>query len=660
MRLVIVESPNKARKIASILKDLFPDDAFKVEASYGHVVDLPKKELGIKTAESFSTTMTITNYPVYNKLLDSAKASDEILLATDPDREGEAIAKYLALLFSDRVPNTPVHRTRIYEITHRGVKEAFDSSDDIDGLLCEAQLARRLLDRLVGYTLSPALWGLLNSGVSAGRVQSYALSLLVDRERERRKFENKLVYAFRVRFPDLDNLELVSKYFSKKRFQMASAAAKDVTEKDRPELVFLEKEATISPKPPYTTSSILQEAGYLIGTSPSECMSLLQSLFDSGYITYHRTDSIRLSPTFVEATRDYIRRVSGDMYLSQLPVLYKHSVSKESQGAHEAIRPTNPNDTPSKLTGVSPKAKDLYRLIWARAVATQAEPARVQKQCIALKARGKHKKKAIVTENILAKKEGMKVIFDGWTRFTLGLFLPVGFNNPISPIETCQPVNKELFKLSKRTEPKERYTESSLIDKLEKSGVGRPSTYASIVSSILKNKYAFLGSGGRLIVTRRGELIVWCLEKFPDIKNRLLSSTFTASMEDTLDRIASGKDSVESAYTVLSKLWSWLDPVVKSMQSTEGITNVTDGKLKLKVVMPRKGEPFLTSVGSSKKQMFGMDFSSSDEPCIFHPKPLPSLKCALCKKATLVLEQSTHGIFARCSSCLAIDKKARI
>jgi DNA topoisomerase-1 len=653
-RVLFVESPVKARKIWGILKGLYPDDDYSVEATFGHIVDLPEKEFAVRPEQDFSVSLVIRNRKAYLKLMTAASQADEIYLATDPDREGEAIARYLSWLIDQRGIQVPMHRLRFNEVTKAGIKTAFEQLTDIDHALCEAQLARRVLDRVVGFAISPVLWKKLNFGMSAGRVQSFALAEVVRRERERRSHVPRKQFQIEC---------LISGVLCRSSWHDKQTIKKYITRLDgsgisRHKLESIEYDDLIKPRVPYTTSTLLQDASRILASSSTDTMAMLQSMFESGYITYHRTDSIRLAPGFIKAAREFIVDTAKDSrYVPKKPRFFPGS------GAHEAIRPVSPENTPASMKTLTGKARELYKLIWVRAVCSQASSAEVKRQAV----RAYYLAKQTKTKKMIVEATGMRLTFDGWTRFAFGLFVPQ-FNE----IELPEKPELDLDSIKKNaswTTPPERWTESSLIKHMDETGVGRPSTYASIMSTLTRQRYVSYAGGGRLGATRRGELLIYFLEHDENIRS-LLDENFTAGMEADLDSIANGTDSVMSALVVLGKCWNWLEPALRSLQTVKfpeihDTSPKTGEDLNLSVIVPRAGEPFLQAVQkktkSGKPSYFGLDFDKvTNEPKIFRPRVLKDQICSNCKsEGTLETQQSKYGVFVRCTSCHEVDKKAR-
>ena len=545
--LVIVESPSKAKTIKKYL-----GAGYEVKASVGHIRDLPKSKLGFD-----ETTLD----PVYEVSPDKTKViaelkkeskrvNNNVLIATDPDREGEAIAWHVSnvLGFKEDTPN----RIFFTEITKEAVNEAIKKPRPIDMNLVDAQQARRILDRVVGYKLSPLLWTKIRYGLSAGRVQSVALRLIVDREREREKFIAEeywdlLLDAVKNSGKDLEKLILsddedkqydikglefsLSKKNGVKLVPKSQDEIKEILADIKNQLLHIKSvESKVGrkyPKPPFTTSTLQQGAINRLGFTSKRTMSAAQKLYEAGYITYMRTDSTNLAATAIDAIRGFIYNEYGNKYLPSQAVIYK-TKSKGAQEAHEAIRPTN-----MSMRHVPENMRDdeqrLYDLIWRRTAACQMSPAEYKNTNIQGEVR-KEKLTYSFTAN------GSIQVFDGFQKV-----YGIDFEDKIFPFEVKEGDQLELnnkIALQHFTEPPARYNEASLVKALEKYGIGRPSTYASIISTILARGYVEK-EGKALKPTDTGMVVNDFLVKFfPTIVDRY----FTAEMEEGLDRIAEGKN----------------------------------------------------------------------------------------------------------------------
>ena len=539
--LVIVESPAKAKTIGRYL-----GSGYTVKASMGHVRDLPKSKIGIDFDHDFQPDYQ----PIKGKeeviadLKEAAEASDNIYLATDPDREGEAISWHLKELLE--IPNEKTYRVTFNEITKRVVTESIAAPRPIDQNLVDAQQARRLLDRIVGYQLSPLLWRKIRRGLSAGRVQSVATRLVVDREKEIRAFVPQEYWSLDV---TLDRIAPLTGRFQahyhgegKKKEELANeeqvnAILEDI--KTNPFVVtgIRRTEKKRQPAPPFTTSTLQQEASRKLNMTPRRTMSIAQQLYEGidiagegavGLITYMRTDSLRLSDDALEAAKTYIVNHYGPEFYPETTRTFKTKAG--AQDAHEAIRPTDVNLNPDAVRkSLTPEQYKLYKLIWSRFIACQMANARYDSVSIDVTAathlfRATHsslKFAGFTTVYVETKEEGEAAV---------GSPLP-----DLSEGETVQLADSD--KQQHFTQPPGRYTEATLIKTLEEKGIGRPSTYAPTVSIILSREYV-VKEGRALRPTPLGEVVTGLMEdKFHDV----VDPTFTARMEENLDEVEAGK-----------------------------------------------------------------------------------------------------------------------
>jgi DNA topoisomerase-1 len=562
--LVIVESPTKARTIRNYL----PKD-FRVEASMGHIRDLPasadeippeykdKKwaNLGVNIENNFAPLYVIPQVKKkrVKELQAALKEADELILATDEDREGESISWHLAQLLK---PKVPTKRMVFHEITSEAIREALKNCRNIDENLVHAQETRRILDRLVGYTLSPLLWKKIAWGLSAGRVQSVAVRLLVQRERERRAFQSGSYWDLKAILEKEKNpfeAKLIAlggkKVATGSDFDPATgkiAQGRDVVLLDEAQATALkeriedkiwkvtnteEKPTVRKPAPPFTTSTLQQESNRKLGISAQETMRIAQSLYEQGYITYMRTDSVHLSEQAIAAARSCVEEMYGKEYLSPKPRQYT-TKSKGAQEAHEAIRPAGSSFRIPRETGLSGLELSLYDLIWKRTVACQMADARLTMITV-----------NINVEDAGFRSSGKRIDFAGFFRAYVE-----GSDDPEAALEDQEvilpplkvgdtPECKQLDVLGHETQPPARYSEASLVKTLESEGIGRPSTYATILGTIIDRGYAKMQNKA-LIPTFPAFAVTSLLEKhFAD----LVDTGFTSKMEQTLDEIASGK-----------------------------------------------------------------------------------------------------------------------
>ena len=524
--LLIVESPAKAKTINRYL-----GDDFKVMATVGHVIDLPKSELGVDVEKGYKPLYQVIHgkRKILQELKRALPEQGNVYLAMDPDREGEAIAwhvqEYLKLKNAKRVS--------FHEITKDAILQAIKSPSSVNEDLVEAQKARRVLDRLYGYKLSELLWKKIWYGLSAGRVQSVALRLVVEREEEREAFKPEEFWDFLVEVSkDGEKLKIKlikrdgKKYIPKKEQEVREI--EEMLDNYAYKVVdIVKKEIKRNPYPPYTTSTLQQSANNVLGFSAKKTMTLAQRLYQAGYITYMRTDSVYLAQKAIKEIRGVIADKYGKQYLPEKERYYKNK-AKNAQEAHEAIRPTDFSFDSSKLP--SDEAR-LYNLIWKRAVSSQMNPEIIEDLNIYFEPDAGLKYKF----TFLAK--GQKIIFDGF-RVVYGTAKEDEAIQYISNIKLGDIFKKEKFLIEQKfTQPPVRYTEASLVKKLESLGIGRPSTYATIISTILDRKYVER-ERKFLFPTDIGRVVVHFLKgNF----TQLVDYQYTASVEDSLDEIAKGK-----------------------------------------------------------------------------------------------------------------------
>jgi len=550
--LVVVESPAKAKTISQFLGK---NDT--VMASIGHVMDLPESGLGVDVEEDFALSYEVKKKEVVAKLRQALKGADELYLATDEDREGEAIAYHLVSVLK---PKIPVKRMVFNEITKKAILHAKEHWREVDPLLVDAQEARRALDRLYGYEVSPVLWRKVKTGLSAGRVQSPSIRLLVEREQERMRFRVASFADLQALFagPPAFGAQLVAldekKVAQGKDFdaqglcisdayvlkeEEAQALAKAL--KAQPFLVTedTQKPSRSSPKPPFMTSTLQQEAGRKLRLSAKQVMGLAQSLYERGYITYMRTDSTQLSASAMACTRGQIEALFGKEYLSPSPRQFAKKV-KNAQEAHEAIRPAGERfQTPESLkTQLSPMEWKLYELIWKRTLASQMADAQGLSRTVKMVGKFPGGLTWKAAEFVAS---GRTLTFAGYLRVYVDEAeegeAEGGQDKPLPDFVIGQALKPlQIEARGHKTQPPARYTEATLVKKLEELGIGRPSTYASILET-LKAKY----------VNKRGQALVPSWTAFAVVQlldkhfAELVDYAFTARMEDDLDEIASGE-----------------------------------------------------------------------------------------------------------------------
>jgi len=537
MRLIVVESPTKAKTISHFLTktDI-------VEPSFGHVRDLPTKKLGVDIKNNFEPEYEVPAKAkkVVAKLKSLVKKADEVILATDEDREGEAIAWHLQQLL--KLPAKQKNRIVFHEITESAIKNALKTPRELDYNLINAQQARRILDRLVGYELSPFLWKKVAKNLSAGRVQSAAVRLIVEREREIEAFIKQEYWTISANLQahegkftaqlikwqgkTLDKLAITTKEEAQKIKEQLSKANFNVHKITRGKIIK-------TPPAPFTTSTLQQVANRWLGFSAKQTMVLAQQLYEGinlgpeeqvGLITYMRTDALDLSNEFIHQARTVIQNNFGPQFIAKTPRKFINK-NKRAQEAHEAIRPTNPNRTPESVKKyLDPRQFKLYELIWQRALASQAAEAQIDHLSINIEA-----------DSAIFLATGQTITFPGY----LSIY-PEQTQEKILPHLT----DKESLKLLELTtdqhftQPPARYSDAGLVKQLEKYGIGRPSTYAPIIATIEKRGYAIRDNYKRLEPTAIGKIVNDLLVKhFPNI----VDYQFTASIENSLDDIARGE-----------------------------------------------------------------------------------------------------------------------
>ncbi len=565
--LVIVESPAKAKTINKIL-----GKEFAVKASIGHVKDLPKKEIGVDVENNFEPHYEIIpgKEKVIKELKSEAKKAERIYIATDPDREGEAIAYHIAEEVkppqNSKKDSKKIYRVTFHEITERAVKEAIQNPGNIDINKVEAQQARRILDRLVGYNLSPFLWKKVRRGLSAGRVQSVAVKLIVDREREIESFNKEEYWTIEALLsPKTEGTQFWAKLYKYndslvinrdaeegKRFLITNAeAAQQIADKINNREFYLsrieKKLRKRSPSPPFITSTLQQEAARRLRFAAKKTMMIAQQLYEGielgeegsvGLITYMRTDSFRIAPEAQEWARDLIEKKFGKDYIPEKPPHYKSKGS--AQEAHEAIRPTYPDKSPEAVKKFLSKDQyNLYALIWNRFIASQMAPAQLEQTTYIIGVRGQGS--GVSDKGTELRASGTVIRFPGFMALYTeskdeieeeeGGILPSIKENDILKQHEIKPVQHF-------TQPPPRYTEATLVKALEEKGIGRPSTYAAILSTIQDRKYVEKNEDRRFVPTELGIVVNDLLvEKFPE----LIDIGFTAKMEDELDEIENAK-----------------------------------------------------------------------------------------------------------------------
>jgi len=619
MKLVIVESPTKAKTIGKFL-----GDGYIIKASFGHVMDLPKSKLGVDVDKNFTPQYEISTdkKKTIAELKKIAKDAEEIILATDPDREGEAISSHIKDVLSEAKKGEKFSRIVFHEITKEAIEEALKNPGVVNTHLVAAQTARRVLDRLVGYKISPVLWQKVRRGLSAGRVQSVALRLIVEREREIEKFIKEQYWTIAAMLAPKDEsptqFELVEingekievqrsfqlydgKYTTTKSVIDSEEKAKGI-EDDLGKKTFvvadvLQKGTKRSPQPPFTTSTLQQEAARRFGYSGKRTMALAQKLYEEGFITYHRTDSVNLAAQAVTMMREYVKKEFGNTFVPEVPRTYA-AKQKLAQEAHEAIRPTKatlqPQIVSQELGGAYGK---LYELVWRRAIASQMSDAQVESTTVLVDARG-------INETVYRfKANGSVLVFEGFLKMN-----PFGLQDRKLPIFTVSETLRldSLLPEKHETPPPPRYNDASVIGALEDEGIGRPSTYASIISTIETRNYIERDQG-RFIPTPVGIAVNdFLVSNFSDIDD----IPFTARMEDELDAIANdGKDWVP----MMKEFYGPFEKKLKEVTKADRVQIETEQTGEM---CPKDGAPLVVRVGK-----FGKFISCSNFPACDFKKP---------------------------------------
>ena len=673
--LVIVESPAKAKTIQKYL-----GKGYTVEASLGHVKDLPKSNLGVDIDHDFDTEYIVIpgKEKVLTKLKKLAQSADTIYLAPDPDREGEAIAAHLAEELGDGSKKKKkkkdneserIRRVTFNEITQRAVRAAFEHPRDIDRHLVDAQQARRVLDRLVGYQVSPLLWDKVRRGLSAGRVQTVALRLIVEREREIKAFEKKEYWTIDAHLtgakPPAFDARFLGRGEEKIEIPNGEEAEKIRAALDKADWIVRSaerKERKRNATPPFTTSKLQQDSSRKLRFSVKRTMMIAQRLYEGvelgeeglvGLITYMRTDSTRVSNEAVTEVREFIKNQYGEQYLPESPNTYKEK--KEAQGAHEAIRPTSAMRHPDQIKSYLKEDEfKVYNLIWQRFVASQMNPAIYDQTTVDIDAKAG-------SDNFWFRVTGSVEKFDG--------FLKVykeskegkdeedeELKHKLPPLEAGQKLTlKELKPEQHFTEPPPRYNEASLVKELEERGIGRPSTYSAILSTIQERQYV-QKLGGKFAPTEIGLVVTDLLvANFPDI----FDVQYTARLEEELDEIEEGKekwtDALADFYKKFAKALRYAE---KHMENIKRMEKPTEEKCE------RCGAPLVIKWGKHGSFYACSTYDKEDpNSCTFtkeNPINLPDLDSADIQETTqeeycencgrvMVLKRGRFGQFMACT-----------
>jgi len=637
--LVIVESPTKAKTIGRFL-----GNDYEIIASMGHIMDLPKSTMGIDIEHDFKPeyVMMGDKKKIVSQLKSAGKNAENIILATDPDREGEAIAAHVKEVLTSKSKKQNFSRIVFHEITKEAVEEALKNPREVDLNLVDAQTARRVLDRLVGYKLSPILWSKVRRGLSAGRVQSVALRLIVEREREIEKFKKEKYWTvsalikknnqdtefelIEINSAKIEISQTLDLYDGQYKFTKTSIDALEkaqnvVSDLSKNKFIVadvLKKENRRSPLAPFTTSTLQQDASRRFGFSGKRTMGLAQKLYEEGYITYHRTDSVTVSTSAVTSIRSYVEKEFGGKYIPDAPRMYK-AKQKLAQEAHEAIRPTKVQVLAEVISSeIGRDYAKLYELIWRRAVSSQMADAITESTTV-----------IVDTENKVyrLKANGSVLVFDGFLKVNAQALS----DNVLPEFKVADILDaSQILEKEHETLPPPRYNDASLIGALEEEGIGRPSTYATIISTIESRQY-IERIEGRFNPTSVGmavnDFLVTNFSTVDDIP-------FTAAMEDGLDQIASG-----------DKKWV---PVIQEFYTPfeKTLANVKDAaRVKIEVettdeICPKDGGHLIIRIGK-----FGKFMACENFPACKFTKPFVVETDLFCPKdgARIILKKTKKG-----------------
>jgi len=665
MTLIIVESPTKAKTISKFL-----GPKYKVLSSFGHIRDLPEREMGIDIEHDFAPKYVV-NRKAQEKvkpLKADAKKADFVVLATDEDREGEAIAWHLAEILDLK----PEEKNRIvfHEITKGAIQKALENPRQLNLDLVDAQQARRVLDRLVGYELSPLLWKKIKRGLSAGRVQSIALRIISEREREIEKFkreeywtiaaklessksstlgkfEASLTHQNNKKIEDVVTLKLFAGDYKTKKSAIANKKTADAVAAELKKAKFSvnsieKKETKRTPPPPFTTSTLQQAAINSLGYSAKLTMMIAQKLYEQGHITYMRTDSVNLSMESMLATRHAIEKIFGANYALSEPRFFQ-TKSKGAQEAHEAIRPTNPAQVPDSLGKLDDRQQKLYALIWRRMVASQMQPSVLNSVKVLIDAKGPPAGEASEKNNYTFQANGSTIKFDGYLK-VYGNKMPVS-ENLLPEFKEKEGLDVEkVIPAQKFTTPPPRYSEASLVRVMEEYGIGRPSTYAPTISTIIDRKYVEKNEEKKLQPMEIGLLVNDLLvEHFPQI----VDMKFTATIEEDFDEIARGE---QKWVPVIKKFY---EPFHKNLVEKSGAIKKEDLLQKLDRQCPECGGDLIVKFGR-----FGKFIACVNYPTCKHTEKTEDEKKfeaensgEVCEKcgAPMVVKRGRFGAFLGCS-----------
>ena len=648
MDLIIVESPSKAKTISKYLKG-----KYKVDASGGHVRDLPEKSLGVRVSANFEPKYEITpsKKEVIKRLSAEAAKAGKVYLATDPDREGEAISWHLQTVLG--LDENEENRIEFNEISPTAVKNALKNPRRINYSLVDAQQARRVLDRLVGYKLSPLLNNRLQSGLSAGRVQSVALRLIVDREREIQAFVPDEYWNFNAMLQDTEKKYSPFKavYQCKKNGESIGKETADKVEeevKNSPFTVTKVKKGVVKQHAPapFTTSSLQQDASNKFGMTSPETMLVAQHLYEGmdvggdhvAFITYIRTDSVRVSKEAQDNALEFIKREYGEDYAPEKPNYY--ATKKNAQDAHEAIRPISLELTPAKAKGMLDKKHfNVYKLIYDRFVASQMAEAQYNSMQV-----------EAVSAGYTFKASGRSMLFAGYT----AAYQEIPKDDEEEAGKLLPPVEEgdslllnELLKEQKFTRPPQRYTDASLVKAMEEKGIGRPSTYASIISVLTKRRYVEK-EGKHMVPTEIAFKITDMLVKyFTDI----MDVGFTARMEDDLDKIEEGG---VDWHKIIADFYPGFSEKLKAAS--------TDGDEMTDIKCEKCGSPMIRRIGRYGKYLACSNYPACSNIVSEGEVEISEMRCPKCG-ANMVVKSGKYGKFLacpnypECSAILPVDAK---
>ncbi len=656
--LVIVESPAKAR---TINRYLGPN--YTVKASMGHVMDLPKKDLGVDIKRKFSPTYIVipSKKQVIQELKAAAAKADAVFLAADPDREGEAICAHLRELLDGK--KRKFYRVLFNEITRDAVRESFQNPGEIDSRLVDAQQARRILDRLVGYQISPLLWEKVKRGISAGRVQTVALRLIVEREREIQAFQKKEYWTIGVELAGKNPPPFEARLF---KFQGKDLEIPDQASADRHVAALKAARAVVRsvttkekrkyPVPPFTTSKLQQEAVRKLHFSAKKTMMLAQRLYEGeelgeegavGLITYMRTDSTRVAEGALQAAREYIHKTYGEPYLPASAIHYKSK--KGAQDAHEAIRPTSVQRTPDSMKRfLGADELKLYKLIWQRFVASQMNPALFDQTTIDIAA-GDYLLRATGS---VEKFNGYRAVYEEGKDEKAEMVEDEELRHRLPAVEQGEALRtRKVTPEQHFTEPPPRFNEATLVKALEEKGIGRPSTYAQILSVIQNREYVHKQQG-RFYPTDLGMLVAELLVKnFSDI----FDVAYTARMEEELDEVEEGKLSWTSALAEFyDKFQKDLKVAQREMHDVKGEGIPTDERCE------KCGKPMVIRLGRNGRFLACTGYPDCDGTRDLPPHlakengggaPAPEVPAQDCEKCgkPMTVKRGRFGFFLACT-----------